>query len=110
MKNIKQNNLTKAIKLAVLTSSVGLVSLASAISFGSGDFSASWDTTISYGISLRAEERDESLIGFSNLVGATPGGDRGRWSINSDNGNLNYDQWDKISNALKITSEFGFSY
>ncbi|VAW37954.1 FIG067310: hypothetical protein [hydrothermal vent metagenome] len=116
MKNIKQNNLTRAIKLAVLTSSLGLASLASAISFNNGDFSASWDTTVSYGISLRAEERDESLIGFCNLEGdisnscATPGGDRGRWSINSDNGNLNYDQWDKISNALKITSEFGFSY
>ncbi|MCF6288753.1 MAG: DUF1302 domain-containing protein, partial [Proteobacteria bacterium] len=110
LQNIKQHNLSKAIKLAILTSSLSLVSLASAVSFSDGDFSASWDTTISYGIALRAEERDEALIGFSNLIDAPPGGDRGRWSINSDNGNLNYDQWDKISNALKITSEFGFSY
>ncbi|MCF6289242.1 MAG: DUF1302 domain-containing protein [Proteobacteria bacterium] len=110
MKNIKQNKLNKALKIALVTTSLGLISLANAVSFNKGDFNASWDTTVSYGASLRAEERDEALIGFSNLVDAPPGGDRGRWSINSDNGNLNYDQWDKISNALKITSEFGFSY
>lgn len=115
--NIKQNKLSSALKVALLSSSLGLVSLANAISFNNGDFTASWDTTISYGVGVRAEERDEDLVGKSNLnpfVGALPLDQQiaapGRWSINSDNGNLNYDQWDKISNALKVTTEFGFSY
>lgn len=121
---IKQNKLNKALKIALISSSLGLVSLANAISFNKGDFNASWDTTISYGTAVRAEERDENLVGKANLnpaVGFNFAEGRpstiqerddapGRWSINSDNGNLNYDQWDKISNALKITSEFGFSY
>jgi len=122
--NIKQNKLNTALKIAMISSSLGLVSLANAISFNKGDFSASWDTTVSYGTAVRVEERNEDLVGKANLnpavtynfaegrpstvaeIDAAPG----RWSINSDNGNLNYDQWDKISNALKITSEFGFSY
>ena len=122
--NIKQNKLKKAMKIAMLSSSLGLVSLANAITFNSGDFSGSWDTTVSYGIGLRAEERDRDLVGKSNIdpfvgVDLTTGQPStlqqqidapGRWSVNSDDGNLNYDQWDKISNALKITTEFGFSY
>lgn len=117
---IKYNKLSKlnsALKIAMFTSSLGLVSLANAISFNKGDFSASLDTTISYGMGVRAEERDNDLVGKANLnpfVGALPLDQQiaapGRFSINSDSGNLNYDQWDKISNALKITSEFGFSY
>ncbi len=115
--NKKHNKLNNALKIAMLSSSFGLVSLANAVSFNKGDFSASWDTTVSYGIGVRAEERDNGLVGKANLnpsVGGLSLNDQitspGRWSINSDNGNLNYDQWDKISNALKITSEFGFSY
>jgi hypothetical protein len=124
MKINKKTKLNKALNIALLSSTLGLVSLANAITFNKGDFNASWDTTISYGISLRAEERDEDLVGKSNLnpaVGFNFAAGRpstiaeqdaapGRWSINTDNGNLNYDQWDKFSNALKITSEFGFSY
>jgi len=124
MKNIKQNKLNAALKVALLSSSLGLVSLANAVSFNKGEFSASWDTTISYGVAVRAQERDNDLVGKANLnelVSFNLAEGRpstvqerddaaGRWSINSDNGNLNYDQWDKISNALKITSEFGFSY
>ncbi len=115
--NLKLNKLGKAIKLGIMSSSLGLVSLANAISFNKGDFNASWDTTISYGVSIRAEERDERLIGKANLnpgVGLLPFDQQisapGRYSVNSDDGNLNYDQWDAFSNAVKITTEFGFSY
>lgn len=117
MKKMKINKLSKALKLAILSSSLGLGTLANAINFSNGDFTASWDTTISYGVSYRVEDRDEDLIGKSNLNPFVGGlsladqiGSPGRWSINSDNGNLNYDQGDKISNALKFTTEFGFSY
>lgn len=119
MKTNKFNNnkLKTAVKIAMLTSSLGLVSLANAISFNKGDFTASLDTTVSYGIGFRVQKRDDALVGKANLnpfVGALPLDQQiaspGRFSINSDNGNLNYDQWDKISNAIKVTSEFGFSY
>ncbi len=118
LKNIKYTKLNKALQTALLASSLGLVSLsANAISFSKGDFSGSWDTTVSYGIGLRAQKRDEALVGKSNLNPFVGGLDLqgrinapGRWSINSDNGNLNYDKWDKISNAIKYTTEFGFSY
>ncbi|HHL32034.1 MAG TPA: DUF1302 family protein, partial [Oceanospirillales bacterium] len=117
LKNIKQTKLNTALKVALLSSSLGLASFANAISFNKGDFIASWDTTVSYGIGIRAQKRDNDLVGKANLnpfVGALDLQGRidapGRWSINSDNGNLNYDQWDKISNAIKYTTEFGFSY
>ena len=124
MKNIKQNKLSNALKLAILSSSLGLTSFAGAVSFNKGEFSASWDTTVSYGVAVRVEERDDSLVGKANLnelVGSNIEEGRpstvqeraaapGRWSINSDNGNLNYDKGDKISNALKLTTEFGFRY
>lgn len=120
MKNIKQNKLSNALKLAILSSSLGLTSFAGAVSFNKGEFSASWDTTVSYGVAVRVEERDDSLVGKANLnelVGSNIEEGRpstvqeraaapGRWSINSDNGNLNYDKGDKISNALKLTTEF----
>jgi hypothetical protein len=122
--NVKTNILNKALKTALITSSLGLVSLAQAISWNNGDFSASWDTTISYGAAWRMEERDDDLVGKANLnpfvgVDLATGlpstlQDRidapGRWSVNSDDGNLNYDKHDLISNALKYTTEFGFSY
>lgn len=117
LKNMKRDKLKQALNVALLTSSLGLVSLANAITFNKGDFSSSWDTTISYGVAYRAEERDNDLVGKSNLnpfIGAQPLDQQiaapGRFSINSDDGNLNYDQWDKISNALKVTTEFGFNY
>jgi len=117
LKTMKKHKLNTALKVAMLSSSLGLVSLANAITFSKGDFSASWDTTISYGVAFRAQDRDEALVGKANLnpgVGAfdLPGriSAPGRWSVNSDDGNLNYDKGDKISNAIKYTTEFGFSY
>ncbi|MFK8013292.1 MAG: DUF1302 domain-containing protein [Marinicellaceae bacterium] len=110
MINIKRNKLNSAVKLAILTSSLGLISVANAVSFNKGDFNASWDTTISYGVGVRAEERDKNLVGFANLDPADVAAGFGRFSVNTDDGNQNYDKGDLISNALKITSEFGFSY
>ena len=66
MKNIKENKLNAALKVALLTSSLGLVSLANAISFSNGDFNASWDTTVSYGFGVRAQERSDDLVGKVN--------------------------------------------
>ena len=55
------------------------------------------DTTISTGASLRVEDRDMDLVGVAN------GGKA--WSINGDDGNLNFDQGDLVSLNAKVTHE-----
>ena len=116
-KNIKRTRLHTAMKVAMTVASLGLVSAANAVSWKKGDFSASWDTTISYGVSVRVEDRDENLVGKANLnpfVGLLPLPEQiahpGRFSVNSDDGNLNYDSGELFSNAIKLTTEFGFNY
>ena len=54
------------------------------------------DSTISYGLTWRVEDRDKDIIGLAN--GGT------KHSVNYDDGNLNYDTG-LVSNALKLTSE-----
>ena len=58
---------------------------------------ASVDTTLSYGISVRAEERDPALIGIAN-------GGTSR-STNEDNGNLNFDKNKPFANIVKATTD-----
>lgn len=94
-----------------------------AIEFSSGDFSATLDTTLTYGVGWRVEERSDDLVGKCNLdptrclpipLSARPNATQraapGRFSVNGDDGNLNYDEGDVITNAAKITSEFGWQY
>ena len=56
---------------------------------------ATVDTTISYGVSYRAQDRDPSLIGIAN-------GGTSR-SVNEDDGNLNFDKGDRFANVIKAT-------
>lgn len=55
------------------------------------------DTTLSYGISVRAGSRDPSLIGIAN-------GGTSR-SVNEDDGNLNYDKNKAFANIAKATTD-----
>ena len=57
--------------------------------------SLSVDTTVSYGISVRAENRDPALIGIAN-------GGTSR-SVNEDNGDLNFDKNKPFANVIKAT-------
>lgn len=66
-----------------------------------GDWSGSWDSTVSYGISWRGEDPDPALIGKGN-------GGTGE-AILTDDGNLNFEKGDIFSNILKGTSEVEFS-
>ncbi|VAW44022.1 FIG067310: hypothetical protein [hydrothermal vent metagenome] len=114
----------KPLKIAMMAVALGVsASAMSAEVFNNGDYSFNIDTTVSYGASWRVADRDNRLIGKANInpfVGvdlstgaastvaqriAAPG----RWSINSDDGNLNYDQGDLISNAIKFTSDLSFA-
>ena len=72
---------------------------AHAVTFDWGDWSGSWDNTISYGISAGAEDSDPRLIGRGNGGTGYIGAD--------DDGNLNFDKGDVFSNIIKGTSEIG---
>ncbi|WP_305043852.1 DUF1302 domain-containing protein [Geoalkalibacter sp.] len=74
---------------------------AGAFEFGQGDWSGNLDTTLSYGLIWRVQDRDERLIGTAN-------GGTAR-SVNYDDGNLNYKKG-LISNVIKATSELAVNY
>jgi len=58
---------------------------------------ANVDTTVSYGISVRASERDPNLIGIAN-------GGTSR-SVNEDDGDLNFEKGKAFANVLKATTD-----
>ena len=98
--------------LLVMTSSQSM-----AFDFSSGEWSARIDSTISYGAAWRLQDADEENLGkaalnptVSLLSNAGQRAAPGRWSVNSDDGNLNYQGGDLISNALKLTSEMELDY
>jgi hypothetical protein len=113
-----------ALKLAVSAGLVGwsLMAAQSAHAFGfdlfDGKVSGRFDTTLSYGISLRTNDPDSDLIGkafFDPLIGTRSNAEQraatGRFSVNSDDGNLNFgDKWDVVSNNVKALSELELSY
>ncbi len=83
-----------------------------AVEFNWGAIEGNLNSTVSYGAALRVQDRDERLIGKANLdpsvalltadaLLAAPGA----LSVNSDAGNLNYDQHDLISHALKLNQD-----
>ena len=80
-----------ALALALL-----MASPVGAISFGRGELTFTWDTTISWGAQYRLDDPDPAIIGLAN------GGDA--FSVNGDDGNLNYDTG-IFSNVLKVTTE-----
>ena len=111
------NNWTKKLLPGVLTAS--LLALATtgayAIEFSSddGEWSGSFDTTVSYGAAWRAGDFDEDYVGkaaFNPLTFTLPNAVQrempGRWSVNNDDGNRNYpDGGDLVSHTAKFTSE-----
>jgi len=70
---------------------------AAAFQFEFDKVEGSLDSTLSYGMSWRVADRDDDIIGLAN------GGNA--YSVNGDDGNLNYDDGDLFSNIAKITSE-----
>ena len=85
-----------------------------AVEYSYGEVSGSVDTILSAGASIRTSKRDCENISDANggcqkrnstglQRGSSPG-------VNSDDGNLNYDQWDVFSGAVKATSEIQASW
>jgi hypothetical protein len=103
--------------------------VANAVEFNWGGIRGNFDTTVSYGVSVRMQDRDDGLIGKSvfdptlaarvsamQAAGMFPESQalqvaaRGRFSVNRDDGNLKYDKNDIISNTFKVTSELGLDW
>ena len=107
-----------ALMLALATGAAAtLPRPAQAIGFDIGDLTVNLDTTLSYGVQMRVAERDPDLIGkahFDPLISTRSNAEqraaKGRFSNNSDDGNLKYDQWDLTSNAFRITTEMDAQY
>jgi len=70
-----------------------------AADFSWGNWSGSWDNTISYGISIRGEDPDPDLVAIGNGGNAV--------TLATDDGNLNFESGDIFSNIVKGTSELG---
>ncbi len=111
---VRRRTLGSAIAFALIA---GAGSNAQAFEFSSGDWNGTIDTLVSYGISVRVEDRDNDLVGLANinpLIGTRPLSEQlvapGRFSVNSDDGNLNYDKNDPFSNAVKATTELSINY
>jgi len=104
--------------LAVMAAATSSQAMAFGFSSEDGEWVGNFDTTISYGASWRVQSPSDGNIGKAvfnpttfllNNQGQIDA--LGRWSVNSDDGDLNYGKsGDLISNALKITSELDISY
>jgi hypothetical protein len=108
----------------VLSASLALALAASvsttaqAIEFSNGEFSGSFDTTISYGLIWRADDLDPDNVGIAYhdpdawmWSNAQRREAPGRWSVNNDDGNRNYpDGGDVVANTIKFTSEFDLTW
>ncbi|WP_376691669.1 DUF1302 domain-containing protein [Wenzhouxiangella sp. EGI_FJ10409] len=108
------------LKPGILVAAIGLAlaaQQAQAIDLSTDEVEIRLDSTVSYGVGLRASDRDDDLVAkshFDPLVAQRPLDQQiattGRFSANSDDGNLNFDQWDPIFNAARITSELSVNF
>ncbi|MEI8619095.1 DUF1302 family protein [Pseudoalteromonas sp. B193] len=111
------------IAIGIAAASLGLSAASTqAVTFEAGGFDITFDSTFSYGQSVRVEDRDFSLIGKSNnpafdwtvttpalkqhyLLISRVWAQPGSYSNNGDAGNLNFDSGDSFSKLLKGTHD-----
>lgn len=115
------------IAIGLAAASLGLSAMtAQAAVFEAGGFDITFDSTFSYGQSIRVEDRDFGLIGKSNnpsfdWTGYNPAlnntvyssqdvwAQPGSYSNNGDAGDLNFDSGDSFSKLLKGTHDLSIS-
>ncbi len=87
----------------VLTSALIAGGAAQADAYKFGDVDVSIDTTVSAGIGMRTSKRDCAKISLVN--GGCKSGSGRSTGVNSDNGNLNFDQWDFTDAIARVTMD-----
>ncbi|MCK9994426.1 MAG: hypothetical protein Dbin4_02946, partial [Alphaproteobacteria bacterium] len=99
---------------ATALSAILIAAPAGAVEYKFGEVSGAVDTILSAGASMRTSDRNCENIGRGSPencqkpdASGQPFRDTG---TQSDDGNLNYDQWDVFSGALKATSEVQASW
>jgi hypothetical protein len=95
---------------------------AQAFEFGSQDgFHGTVNSTVTYGAAWRVASQDDDLIGkaqFNPAISLAPfslgspeqRAARGRYSVNSDDGDMKWDDGDVFTNAVKATVELSLMY
>src|SRR5690625_779980 len=114
----KVNRYHTGIEAGILAGALALaMQPVQALDFSTDSASISWDTTISYGIGMRMSKRDDDLIAkahFNPLISQMPLEAQiaapGRFSANSDDGNLNFDRHDLIFNQARINTELAIDF
>ena len=101
-----------AFLLALLTTSFSPSS--HGVQINSGEWSGSFDNTLSWGTAWRLSGPDKRIVGRTSTTlpnGTSPPGTLGgtAFSVNGDDGNLNYDTG-LISNIIKLTSELELNH
>ena len=120
MKNHQDNATRAVLRPSLLAGAIGMALAAGsvhAIDLSGPNYSLNIDTTVSYSTALRVADRDDDNVGketFNPAVITLPIEQQvqapGRFSNNSDDGNLNFDSGEVIFNQARITSEMEFSY
>ena len=75
-----------------------------------GGFHGAFDSTVSYGLQLRMQGRACGLIaqdsgGCASLTAQLPEASQDAYFVNADQGDLNYNKYDLVSEVVKDTSE-----
>ncbi|MEX1309757.1 MAG: DUF1302 family protein, partial [Candidatus Sulfomarinibacteraceae bacterium] len=90
-------------KVVLVAAIIGLFAMpgeAIDLSGSSGKYTLNLDVTVSWGARYRVQDIDTAII--SPFEGGTA------WSVNGDDGNLNFEKGSFVSNTPKATIDFGF--
>ena len=105
---------TGACTASAIALSVGLMPTpATAVEFEYGEMQGFLDTIVSAGASMRTAKRNCENISKANggcQSFDASGLDKSSAGVSSDDGNLNYDQWDVFSGTMKATSELQLNW
>ena len=92
-------------KVVLVAAIIGLFAIpgeAIDLSGSSGKYTLNLDITVSWGARYRVQEQDTAII--SPFEGGTA------WSVNGDDGNLNFKKGSIVSNTPKATVDFAFGW
>lgn len=94
--------------LAAAMLALGCMHAAQAIEIRTDDgWSGSFDTTLTYGLALRASKPDKANIGLGNAAYSPVGGTA--QSVTNDDGDLNFRRGHLVSNVMRATHELDLS-